>query len=137
MRTRIAISALMVLAGCLSTAARVIVVPSGSGVSAPAKAAGCSLTVLRTPPRDQPYDELASLHYTTDQGWSGDPAAAQNAIREQACALGADAVLVIQEFMPGVSASSGSLGKSPTMAGLAIRFRPTAAVTTAGGATAP
>lgn len=134
MRTRIAITALMVLAGCASfTAPRVTVVPSGSGVSAPAKAADCSLTVLRAPPREQPYDELASLHYTTNLFWSGDPATAQSAIREQACALGADAVLVTQEFMPGVP---GGSGKPPTMAGLAIRFRPAAAVTPAGGAAA-
>lgn len=136
MRTRMATTALMVLAGCVgfSTAPHVTVVPSGSGASAPAKAAGCSLPVLRTPPRDQPYDELASLHYTTNLFWSGDPAAAQNAIREQACALGADVVLVTQEFVPGVP---GGDGKPPTMAGLAIRFRPAAAVTPAGGAAAP
>lgn len=126
MRTRITLTALMVLAGCVgfSTAPRVTVVPSGSSMSAPAKGPGCSLPVLRTPPRDQPYDELASLHYTTSAFWSGDPAAAQSAIREQACALGADAVLVTREFTPGVP---GGEGKAPSMAGLALRFRPTVA----------
>jgi hypothetical protein len=133
MRTRIVIPALMALAGCagFSTAGRVTVVPSGSGVSAPAKAADCSLAVLRAPPRDQPYDEIASLHYTMDLYWPGDPAAAQDAIREHACALGADAVLVTQEFVPGGQKNV------PTMAGLAIRFRPTAASAPAGATAAP
>ena len=129
MRTRIALAAPMFLAGCLGvglTVPRITVVPSGAGVSAPAKATDCSVPVLRVPPKDQPYDELASLHYTTNLFWYGDPAAAQDAFREQACALGADAVLVIQEFTPGVP---GSGGKPPTMAGLAIRFQPITAAT--------
>lgn len=131
MRTQLAVTALLGLSGCVfATAAQVTVVPSGLSVSAPPREAGCSLPVLRAAPRDQAYDELASLHYTTSLFWSGDPAVAQNAIRERACTLGADAVLVTQEFVPGVP---GSSGKPPTMAGLAIRLRQTTGPTAAGG----
>jgi hypothetical protein len=126
---RFALPVLVALAGCSTP--RITVVPSGSGVSAPAKAADCSLSFLRTPPRDRPYDELASLHYTTTLYWEGDPVAAQDAMRERACRLGADAVLVVQEFVPGVG---GQHGKPPTMAGLAIRFRTEAAATPGVGA---
>jgi hypothetical protein len=129
MQTRIAFTlALFVLgadlAGCaFSTTPKVSVVPSGSGVTAAPKPAGCPIPFFRAPPADRPYDELASLHFTTALFWGGDPAEAQAAMRDKACALGADAVLVTQEFQPGVP---GGDGKPPTMAGSAIRYRPTA-----------
>ncbi len=121
MRAPLAVAGLATfLAGC-SAIPVVTVVPSGTGLSAPAKDAGCSLPVLRAPPTDRPFDELASLHYTTTGLYtSGDPAAAQDAIRAKACALGADAVVVTREFVPG---APGAEGRAPTMAGLAIRFR--------------
>lgn len=106
------------LAACITTpTARVTAVPSGTGATAAPKPAGCPIPFLRAPPADRPFDELASLHYTTDVTAVGDPAAAQAAMREQACALGADAVLVTQEFQPGAH------GRYPVMAGAALRFR--------------
>jgi hypothetical protein len=125
MRVRISVSCLVAFLVACSAIPVVTVVPSGSGVSAPAKDAGCSLPVLRAMPADRPFDELASLHYTTEGLFtSGDPAAAQDAIRAKACALGADAVIVTREFVPG---APGTDGRAPTMAGLAIRFRSAAA----------
>jgi hypothetical protein len=97
----------------------VTVVPSGSGATAPPKAAGCGIPVLRSAPVQQPFDELASLHFTTYL-FPGDPAVAQASLVDNACALGADAVLVTREFDPGVF---GDSGKPPSMAGVAIRFR--------------
>jgi hypothetical protein len=110
-------AALLALSGC---GAHVSVTPSGSGTSAPAKPPGCSLPFFRVPPLDQPYDEMATLHYTTRAYQAGDPADAQEAIRQKACALGADAVLVTREFAPGVA---GGKGSPPTMTGTAIKFR--------------
>ncbi len=121
-RRVVAAALLLAVAGCFSGMRKpqVSVAPSGTGVSAAPKPAGCAMPFYRVPPVDQPYDELASLHYTTALFWAGDPVEAQQALREKACALGADAVLVTREFVPGVP---GGGGTPPTMAGLAIKYR--------------
>jgi len=121
MRARFALAPLLLgLGACFAVSPRVSVVPSGNGLTAPSKPVGCPMPFLRSAPADRPYDELASLHYTTALFHAGDPGEAQAALRDQACALGADAVLVTREFVPGVP---GGSGRPPTMAGAAIRYR--------------
>lgn len=129
MQMRIAITwSLLALAGCTWAESRVIVVPSGTRVTAAPKPPGCNVPVLRNAPSDRPFDELASIHYTMTQSSRGDPVEAAALIRDRACALGADAVLVTQEFVPGGD-------RPPTMAALAIRFRPASAATDSGAVT--
>lgn len=131
MQARIAITcSLLALAGCrIKHAPRVVVVPSGSAVSAAARPPGCNLQVLRTAASDRPYDELGSIYYRANL--INDPAEANAFIRERACALGADAILVTQEFIPLSRQGPAS------MSAIAVLFRPPASSVTGSGAAAP
>ncbi len=102
---------ILTLAGCM----RVTVVGSGSGVHGTPKPADCAIPFFRAPPAD-PYDELGTLHLETR---ANDPARALDALREKACALGADAVVITQEFT--------RIGDSAVMKGTALRYRGTPA----------
>jgi hypothetical protein len=123
MRIRLALAALLAAAACFPLR-RPVVSVARSGVRAPPKPAGCALTFLKVAPEDQPYDELARISYTTKAHWPGDPADAREAIRAEACALGADAVLVSRDFAPGIRGDeTRGEGRAPTMTGVAVRWR--------------
>jgi hypothetical protein len=111
--------AALLLASC---AGSVRVTDAGNGVQAAPKAKNCAIPFLRTKVPDREYVELAALHYGGGAFRLGDPAEAERALRERACALGADAVIVTRDFVPGVP---GAKGTSPFMTGTAIVFKPT------------
>lgn len=100
--------------GCLGP--RVTVLPSGPGVVAEAKASNCALQWFRTAV-DRPYDELAALHAAGGDTFKDGPDDFQEALRAKACALGADAIVVTQDYS----------GPGGTMNVAAIRFREAAA----------
>jgi len=112
--------AAFLLASC---AGSVRVSDAGNGVKASPKPKGCAMPFLRAKPPDRPFDELASLHYSGGMNREGDPAQAESSLRERACELGADALVVSREFVPGVA---GAQGSPPFMSATAIVYRPAA-----------
>jgi hypothetical protein len=105
----------------VSCAGTVHVSDAGNGVKAPPKPKDCAMPILRTKAPDRPYDEMAALHFGgSGLNQAGDPADAEQALREKACELGADALVATREFVPGVA---GGKGRSPSMAATAIKFR--------------
>lgn len=91
---------------------RVVVLPSGTGVTAAPRSSDCKPDFFRTTP-DRPYDELAALHAQGGDTFRDGPGDFQDAVRAKACELGADAVLVTQNFS----------GPGGTMNAVAIRYR--------------
>jgi len=85
---------------------------SPSGVAAAARPAGCALEVLNQAP-DRPYDELGKLDTHLTQTLRGGP---REVLRDPACRLGADAVIVEKEFI------LNEYGHA-LVAGTAIRYR--------------
>jgi hypothetical protein len=83
--------------------------PAGPGVQLAPREAGCSVEFHRTRPPDAAYDEIATFHL---EGPWADAAAAQDALRARACAVGADAVVVTRDFTRvdafGTSAMTGT-----------------------------
>jgi hypothetical protein len=104
-----ALAALLVLAGCGSVSVR----PSRSGFTAQARPKDCAVEFLRNPP-EREYGELAELYsyYPT-------VVEPQHVLREQACQLGADAVIVTRDFL----VSSGRGPDHKFVAGIAIKYR--------------
>jgi hypothetical protein len=82
-------------AGVQARDSRVTVLDSGSGLKLGARPANCRIEFLRTRPPEQPYDEVATLHV---HGFAVNAARAQELLRAEACALGADAVFVVREY---------------------------------------
>jgi hypothetical protein len=111
---RLALTVLwLTLLGSAACAAGVKVVPSGSGVTAPARPPDCALELLRKAP-DRPHDELAELTaHVTAMPAGG----ALEVVRRQACALGADAFVVDREQV------LNEFGHT-LVSGTAIRFGP-------------
>jgi hypothetical protein len=95
-RLLLALSALF-FAACMPP--RVTVTPAGSGLELPPREADCQVEFFRTKPPDRPYDEIGALHV---RAYQDDAGAAQEAMREQACALGADAVVVTRDYALGL-----------------------------------
>ena len=103
--------------GCVGP--RVIVIPSGPGVVAAPKPPGCKVEFFRTKV-DRPYDEIAALH-----AWGGDtfktgPDDFQDALRAEACEVGADAVIVTQDYSRSYSSPGASIAQ---MNAAAIKYR--------------
>lgn len=96
--------------GCLGP--RVVVLPSGPGVTAAPRPSDCKPDFFRTRP-DRPYDELAALHAQGGDTFKDGPGDLQDALRAKACELGADAVVVTQDFS----------GPGGTMNAVAIKYR--------------
>jgi len=122
--TRLWMIATLLLASCAS----VKVTDAGTGLRAAPKPKGCAVPIFRTKAPERPYDEVATLHYTNAMNGAGDPVSAEGAIREKACELGADALIVTREFVPGVGGMSGS---TPMMSATAILYRPAGAASSA------
>jgi hypothetical protein len=87
--------------------------PSPSGAKAQPRPADCTVEFLRNPP-SRTYDELGELY-----GYYSREVEPQDVLREKACALGADAVIVTKDFV--ISTESGPDRKS--IAGTAIKYR--------------
>lgn len=100
------------LLGCLGP--RVTVLPSSTEhVHAAPKAADCTIDFLRTKV-ERPYLELAALHAAGGDTFKGGPEDFHRALQAKACELGADAVLVTDDFS----------GYGGVMNVVAIKYRP-------------
>lgn len=98
MRHAPVLALLAALAACASPP-RVAVAPTGRTVPLAPRAAECPIEFYRAPPADRAFDEIAVLAF---EGWAGDsPAIAQEELRREACALGADAVVVTRDYAEG------------------------------------
>lgn len=102
-------------AGCMGP--RVVAV-SSNPMEVPARPHGCTLDLLRTR-ADRPYDELAALHAEGGDTGKDGPQDFEDALRAKACALGADALLVTDDYT----------GRGGMMNAVAIRYRDAADAT--------
>ncbi len=102
------------VAGCLGP--RVDVMPSGPGVHAETRPPDCKIDFYRTKV-DRPYVEIAALHAWGGDSFKNGPEEFHRALQEEACRLGADAVIVTQDY----------LGPGQVMDGVAIKYRGAAA----------
>jgi hypothetical protein len=91
---------------------RVLVLPSGSGVVAEPRSSDCKVEFFRGQP-PTPYEEIAALHAEGGDTFRNGPKDFQEALREKACQLGADALLVTHEYS----------GPGGTMSAAAVRYR--------------
>jgi hypothetical protein len=112
-RLRPCVLALLLVAGCAPV---VSVTPAGK-LTAPPRPANCAIEFFRSKVPERPYDELAGLH--SERGTSA--GAVQDAMRAKACELGADAVIVTRDYVPG------SKNVAAVMTGTAIKYRAGAA----------
>jgi hypothetical protein len=87
--------------------------PSPSGAKAEPRPPDCTVEFLNNAP-ERKYDELGELY-----GYYSREVEPQDVLREKACALGADAVIVTKDFV--ISTESGPDRKS--IAGTAIKYR--------------
>ncbi len=97
------------LNGCGSVSTR----PSRSGFRAEARPKGCRVEFLRRAP-ERDYVELGEMY-----SYFREVVEPENVLRETACELGADAVIVTRDFLV-------SHGKGPDhklVAGIAIKYR--------------
>jgi hypothetical protein len=108
--TRIAALLLPLAAACTTVG----VTDSGSGKKFAPRPAECRVDFFRTKPPETAYDEIATVHW---QGTLVGAEGAQEDLRRKACELGADAVVVIRDYVPGTQHSMG------VMTGTAIRYR--------------
>jgi hypothetical protein len=98
MRHALVPSLLAALAACASPP-RVVVAPTGRVIPLAPRASECPIAFFRAPPADRAFDEVAVLTY---EGRPDDSAAAaEEGLRREACALGADAVVVAREYAEG------------------------------------
>ena len=88
--------------------------PSPSGAKAESRAPDCAVEFLRNAP-ERKYDELGEIY-----GYYSREVEPQDVMREKACALGADAVIVTKDFVvsnvqgPDRKFLSGTAIKYPT-----------------------
>jgi len=100
------------LAACAGMGVKVVRL----GAEAPPRPAGCAIEFLEKRP-ERPYEELAEMSTTAT---APDPAQALQVLREPACRLGADAVLVTGRVVSNI------YGKT-VAAGIALRWLPSPA----------
>ena len=87
--------------------------PSPSGAKAESRPPDCTVEFLRAAP-ERKYDELGEIY-----GYYSQEVEPQDALREKACVLGADAVIVTKDFL--VSAEQGPDRKF--LSGIGIKYR--------------
>jgi hypothetical protein len=97
------------LGACVT--ADITVTPSGQGIELAARKPDCVVEFHRVRPPERPFDELATLHL---QGGGLDAWEAQEALRRRACTLGADAVVVMRDYM--------NAGRYVVMTGSAVSY---------------
>ena len=91
----------------------VSVKPSPSGAKAESRPPGCTVEFLRETP-ERTHDELGEIY-----SYYSRVVAPQDVLREKACELGADAVVVTRDFL--ISTDRGPDRK--LVAGTAIKYR--------------
>jgi hypothetical protein len=91
----------------------VSVKPSPSGAKAESRPPGCTVEFLRETP-ERKHDELGEIY-----SYYSRVVAPQDVLREKACELGADAVVVTRDFL--ISTERGPDRK--LVAGTAIKYR--------------
>jgi hypothetical protein len=101
------------------------VLPAGPHSILPARPGECDIEFVGRAWPDRPYDKVAVIMW--DSTWYGEMTAIED-IRRQACALGADAVVMNREYV----AYSGNPGQ---VIATAIKFRQLPAATTAAPST--
>jgi hypothetical protein len=87
--------------------------PSRFGGEAASRPPDCTVEFLHKPP-ERAYDELGEMY--SYYSWVAEP---QHVLREKACALGADAVIVTRDFL--ISTVHGPDRK--LVVGIAIKYR--------------
>jgi hypothetical protein len=108
----LALAVASVPAACGSGSASVK--PTPSGAKAESRPPDCAVEFLRSAP-ERKYDELGEIY-----GYYSREVEPQDALREKACALGADAVIVTKDFVvsnvqgPDRKFLSGTAIKYPT-----------------------
>ncbi len=107
----IALVLVLVLAGCGS----VSVTPSRTGFKAASRPAGCTIEFLHHAPQ-RGYDELGEMF-----SYFASVVEPQDVLREKACELGADAVIVTWDSL----ISHGRGPDHKLVAGIAIKYRGT------------
>jgi len=85
---------IVITSGCVS----VSVMPSGSPVKATPRPNDCPIEFFRLAKPDRPFFEIATI--SAEGSRSTPPAAEQEKIRQKACELGAEAVIVTRESAP-------------------------------------
>jgi hypothetical protein len=90
----------------------VSVKPSPSGVSAPPRPADCHVEFLRREPA-RSFDELAELY-----GYYSTVVEPERVLRQKACELGADAVIVTLDFLKATDRAEHKI-----VSGIAIKYR--------------
>lgn len=108
-------SLLLVLTACIPPS--VAVTPTKGAPPVPSKAKDCEIEFFEIDTLQRPYDVLGEVRATPSSlSFTAQKPATMDAMRQQACLLGADAVI-------GVHALVGS-GYSPyTKVGTAVRYR--------------
>jgi hypothetical protein len=108
-----ALLALPAAALALLACGSVSVSPPRSGVRRQAKSRDCAVEFLRHPP-ERAYEEIADVY-----SYFPRVVEPQEALREKACELGADAVIVTRDFLISTLRTSDR----KLVAGTAIRYR--------------
>jgi hypothetical protein len=105
----LAAASLALLSGCAS--ANITVTPSGKVLDLAARKPDCVVEFHRARPPERPFDEIATLHL---EGARVDAWEAQERMRARACALGADAVVVLRDYVRA--------GERVAMTGTAVSY---------------
>src|SRR5690349_12375705 len=92
-RTGLAAAAVLALGVALGACGSVSVKPSRSGFAASPRPADCQVEFLRTAP-SRTFDEIGEVY--SYYSYVAEP---EDALREKACELGADAVVVTRDFL--------------------------------------
>lgn len=95
--------------------------------AAPARPAGCDIQVFTQAPTDRKFEELAILSAVTDTGSFSrkDLASVLPTLKEKACAVGADAIILRNVEQGNIPVGDQYGHRTPTKVfGVAIRFLP-------------
>jgi hypothetical protein len=111
--TAIVLALSLLMLSLLMACGSVAVHPSPSGTKAASRPLDCTVEFLRRQP-ERAYDELAEVY-----SYYSRVVTPEDVLREKACDLGADAVIVTRDFL--ISTEHGPDRK--LVAGIAIKYR--------------
>ena len=118
---------LALLAGCTVAPHITTDVTRIAPVAAPARPSGCDIQVFTQAPTDRKFEELAILNAATDTGsfTKKDLASVLPTLKEKACAVGADAIILRNVEQGGTPVGDPYGHQTPTKVFcVAIRFLP-------------
>ncbi len=118
---------LALLAGCTVAPHITTDVTRIAPVAAPARPSGCDIQVFTQAPTDRKFEELAILNAATDTGsfTKKDLASVLPTLKEKACAVGADAIILRNVEQGGIPVGDAYGHQTPTKVFcVAIRFLP-------------